>query len=407
LSRIADQLTDFQSLQASSRAGHEEALDQVRVSVDKTITRVRKIIQDGNRVVYAEVADVFQPGITFAEIIEIGAARGVIASAKGGQLMAYQQFPFDEDAETAGPLTLQLKPSIPLKIEVIDRDGQPVEGARTGVQIEFLLPLLRPQQTDASGSTTHLIPADATIHTVYAWKPQVGLDYRSFVASPRYRTDQPLEELDPSEPITLALTGTRTVHVKVLDGQTEQPIEGMRLYPSRVKKPGEPDDFHTVLLGEARGAITDADGLATFNWLPTWDKNQSLVFWYTSEDYERVRGTYDYAAGDGTLTMKRFRLVPIRGQVRLPDGQPAKGITLPPRRVRAAAKRGCSVQSVPCCPADRIGSKAGRVNDPGRPRQGRVSSSGSSWRRYGLCQREYRWRREPVQTARYRRAVRR
>jgi predicted O-methyltransferase YrrM len=57
LSRIADQLTDFQSLQASSRAGHEEALDQVRVSVDKTITRVRKIIQDGNRVVYAEVED--------------------------------------------------------------------------------------------------------------------------------------------------------------------------------------------------------------------------------------------------------------------------------------------------------------------------------------------------------------
>jgi hypothetical protein len=77
----------------------------------------------------------------------------------------------------------------------------------------------------------------------------------------------------------------------------------MRLYGSWVKKPGEPDDFQTVLLGVARGAISVADGLATFDWLPTWDENQNLVFRHTSEDYERVRGTYHYAAGDGTLTI--------------------------------------------------------------------------------------------------------
>ena len=59
------------------------------------------------RELYAEVADVFQPGIRFAEILRIGAERGVIASAKG-RVEAWISERLAKHSDPVGPLEFQM-----------------------------------------------------------------------------------------------------------------------------------------------------------------------------------------------------------------------------------------------------------------------------------------------------------
>ena len=68
------------------------------------------------RELYAEVADAFQPGASFAEILEIGAARGVITSAKGRRQQWIRER-LARHRNPAGPIEIQISDGRWLQID--------------------------------------------------------------------------------------------------------------------------------------------------------------------------------------------------------------------------------------------------------------------------------------------------
>jgi hypothetical protein len=102
-----------------------------------------------------------------------------------------------------------------------------------------------------------------------------------------------------------------------------KPIPQLTLDPWLFRKPTEPDQFNASYSADEFNTATNDEGYAVFDWLPDWDENRQLTIWPTTKEYHRQRGSYEYAKGDGTLTMKLTKLMPMRGRVTFADGRPA------------------------------------------------------------------------------------
>jgi len=250
----------------------------------------------------------------------------LVARSQDESLLGYKQLPWDTQGAPAEPVQLQLAPSKLVKIHVIDGAGQPVDGAHSGV-IGGSLRWTR-KMTDENGQATIAVPQDLTLRSVYAWKPAAGIDYRNLLDLDKLRQGQPQDELDLSQPFELVLEDPITVNVRIVEAQNNAPLPNIRVYPWLIQKPGESDELNLSFLTDEISAMTDAEGVARFDWLPAWNERQSITFWPNSDEHVRARGNYEPANASGELTIALDKFVAVSGQVRLPDGSPAAGINV-------------------------------------------------------------------------------
>ena len=222
-------------------------------------------------------------------------------------------------------LKIELTPARREEILVVDQNGQPVQGAICG-----MAGILVPSdtiQSDDQGRAVLMLPSTMPVTLAYACKRGVGLDYRTFSASPERMNDRnaKIPRL-PDGPLTLTLDGVSPVRVRMQE-VSGAPIAGVLSFPWFLQKPDQPGDLNVGFLGNHFLGTSDAQGEVIFDWMPKWQR-KSLIFWPVTEDYFDQRGEYDPEKGDGTLNMTLNRLVPLRGKATHADGSPAAGIKI-------------------------------------------------------------------------------
>lgn len=113
----------------------------------------------------------------------------------------------------------------------------------------------------------------------------------------------------------------RNVRVRVVDS-ADRPVPGVEMYPIVITKPGK---FHFINLGPLPlDPRTDADGVATFDWLPA---DATEVHLETARSDYRLPAScnLDLSKPDAMLTARVLRPARVSGKVAFPDGSPAPG----------------------------------------------------------------------------------
>src|SRR5262249_45595504 len=130
--------------------------------------------------------------------------------------------------------------------------------------------------------------------------------------------------------ITLTLNGARTVRVHAIDSRG-RPVSGINVVPWVLTKQGRTDSANlSGFKSQFEGAQTDADGLATIDWLPV-DLGQRLTFLADSNDFHLPwppslePGPKDAVVD---LEMQLLQTTKISGTVYTAEGNPAAGIVL-------------------------------------------------------------------------------
>jgi beta-lactamase regulating signal transducer with metallopeptidase domain len=247
------------------------------------------------------------------------------ARANEGKLIGTLRLPGEEPALEESQLKITLAPAREIPVRVVDGTGQPVAGALAGVFAGHRDAAAA--ATNAQGTAMLLIPAGDEVQQVYAVKPGVGLDYRSFVLPRQSLGDRQAKKPEfPKEGITLTLDGVRPLQV-TLSTTDGQPIRDAKAYVWLLQKPGEANELNLSFLTRRPQfrRQTNERGSLTFDWIPRWQE-QPVTIWPQAKEFARERGSYDPRSGNGEVTLRLNRLVPIRGKVITPDGKPAAGI---------------------------------------------------------------------------------
>ncbi len=252
---------------------------------------------------------------------------GILARNKDGTQQAF--FKFDWYLEPGKPLPqvrLTMSQARSIDVQVLDGKGKPVADAVVGTVVEYMG--LDAGRSDAEGKYTLRIPADAALKNIYALKSGLGMDYLSMPPAERATTGDVPQPLDLSRTQILKLDGARTVKIKLIDPEG-RPIEGVCVAPWYFQKPewgyldklniGSVEDFQKK---------TDAAGVATFDWIPSWHREQ-IIFWPSAPDqWTGDRITWEPTHNSAVKTALLQRTVPVRGQVRHADGRAAVGILI-------------------------------------------------------------------------------
>jgi RNA polymerase sigma factor (sigma-70 family) len=208
-----------------------------------------------------------------------------------------------------------LKPARTVTVSAVDAHGAPVEGAVVEL-LDIVFPVAK-GRTDARGIAKLSAPADALTYWIYGYKPGVGFDYFE-----NYASVPPLFS-PPPERASLVLNGTRTVRVRALDS-ADKPVPGVDIMPITVLKNGKLKSVN--FSGSFAKVRTDAQGIATFDWLPS-DIQAGTSFVSATLSYSTPKWPIlDVDKPDAEVTMRLLRHTPISGKVTRPDGAPASGI---------------------------------------------------------------------------------
>jgi hypothetical protein len=238
--------------------------------------------------------------------------------------LGFYRFPSTVTEPAGAPIDIELSPIRVVRVRVVDDADQPIAAAHAAVQLGY--PINLHSTTDGDGVAVFAIPDKEPINWVVAWKDEQGLDYRIYQLSRQQQAD--LLTKAPSFPDAgeekLVLDGAAPVTLRILDDE-QQPIAGVRIYPWLLKKESEDEQLNLSFLTETIAQPTDADGKATFAWIPKWQQSV-ITFWPDSADFVHQRANYDPTRGTDQLDVVLERLVPIRGHVRHGDGRPAAGI---------------------------------------------------------------------------------
>ena len=235
--------------------------------------------------------------------------------------LAVPKYGADRQRTVFDGLVLTLRPARPTTVLVKDAAGAPVAGAAVEASDRSYGSLPR-STTDASGTATLRLPADASIRLIVAHKDGVGYDY--FTNADAFPT--PVRSGPPPEEVTLTLDGARTVRTRLVDAVTGEPLVGVPVEPWYFSKPGRTDLGNLGGLTSLR-RITDADGVATFAMVPT-RLEQPVVFWPRAPYSSPERLVFDPAehpdgvAPTATLLPKAV----VAGTVRKADGTPVPGV---------------------------------------------------------------------------------
>ncbi|QDT88485.1 hypothetical protein [Gimesia algae] len=251
--------------------------------------------------------------------------QAILAVGDSPQQMAQYTLPWvikDEDLPL-DKLRLQLQPAQRVELHAVDGAGKPIANAKTGIMGDYRV--WGTDTTDKKGQVVYHVPHDVKVQYVFAISDGHGADYKAFTLSREQVGDQLVKPpVVPESPIRLTLDGTQPLKVKVEEADGT-PLTGFHVVPWYLKKEGEPRDLNLSYFYSLVQSQTDKSGTASFDWIPHWQKT-ALTIWPHNQEYEHQRSTYDPQKGQGTLTMKLEKLVPVSGKVTLPDGSPAKGI---------------------------------------------------------------------------------
>jgi hypothetical protein len=227
-----------------------------------------------------------------------------------------------------------LRPVQAVTVTVVDGGGAPVPGAAV-FALDIVFPIAE-ARTDARGIAVLRAPADAWVQWIVGAKPGVGFDYFE-----NYRNWPAVPWNLPPRSARLVLDGARTVRVHVVDS-AGRPVRGLEMYPLIIQKKGK---FRSVNLSPLPiDPRTDANGVATFDWLPA--QLQGGTDFYSAFDWlppEQVRPgmhagpvspTYylpeppalDPNKSEVEPTAVVLRSTRLSGKVTRPDGSPAAGI---------------------------------------------------------------------------------
>lgn len=211
------------------------------------------------------------------------------------------------------PVALQrlvLHPARVLSVSVADAAAHPIAGATVAAGESFSN--LAQALTDDAGQATLLVPADAPLSYLVAFKHGAGLDYALVWRKDEPHSDPYRLEPDFTAPVKLTLNGAKAFTLHVEDGN-HQPLAGVKVHPWYFKKPDRGDDLNIGL--SDFGRTTDAGGNATLDYLPA-DNTQPIAIWFRKEGYfAPERCAYDPARSPATLTATLLPLVPLSGRV--------------------------------------------------------------------------------------------
>ena len=145
---------------------------------------------------------------------EARSTRALIARDEAGGRQGYFRFGDDPIAADAAP-QIVLRKSRPVDVTVIGADQRPLAGVSVAV-VSSYWPICE-SKTDERGKVAFQVPSDAPLDSVFAYQIDVGLDYLLYrkageLANGPYRLPQ-----DHAVPLTLTLSGTRTITVRVVD----------------------------------------------------------------------------------------------------------------------------------------------------------------------------------------------
>lgn len=141
---------------------------------------------------------------------------------------------------------------------IVDGAGKPLSDASVRLYAEY--GKLVESQTDVTGKAKFEFPADAQVDWIAAFKAGHGFDYyENYDSFPtQIRLDVPAE-------VNLKLDGFTSVKVKVVDTKN-QPLSGVGVTPWSIEKAGKVS--YANLSADQLGK-TDANGVATFDWIPS------------------------------------------------------------------------------------------------------------------------------------------
>ncbi|MFO0956605.1 MAG: redoxin domain-containing protein [Isosphaeraceae bacterium] len=221
-------------------------------------------------------------------------------------------------ADRFGP-RIVLKPARLIDVRVVDANQAPIEGA--AVQAAGGSWIYADESTGPDGHARLRIPADAQVEWVFALKSGQGFDYAEF--GPIDDRQQALggwlaRELPGT--IGLVLEKPRTARIQAVDREG-RPLVGFRFAPWLLAKEGRKSQVNTS--SRITTAATDADGIATFDWLP--NSPGLLQFWPHTEGYAHRRVVVE-SGETGPAVGEMVRNETIRGRVTFEDGRPAPGI---------------------------------------------------------------------------------
>ena len=252
--------------------------------------------------------------------IEARSTRTLVARNESTEQQGYFRFGDGPIAADASPRII-LRKSRLMEIRVLSADERPIAGAAVVISSSYWP--IDEGATDEHGKVALQVPADAPLDAVYAFKPDVGLDYLLYRPAGEPANDPYRLPQDYNQPVALTLTGTRTITVQVVD-DAGQALPSATVYPIYIECPNRGGHFQIGMFSQA----TDDAGRAVFRVIPV-NNTATISFRAKLPGYDvRDRWEFDPAQRTNEITGTLVRLVPLRGRVTDSRGQPAAGANL-------------------------------------------------------------------------------
>jgi beta-lactamase regulating signal transducer with metallopeptidase domain/protocatechuate 3,4-dioxygenase beta subunit len=218
------------------------------------------------------------------------------------------------------PVRLVMKAAREIPLTVTDSGGQPVAGAVVGACAH--MHEVETETSDSEGRAVLRVPADVELESVFAVKPEIGLDYFNY-RSPGETPGNPYTLAADTKAIKFVLNGARTARLRILDGN-ERPLAGVRVAPWYLERPRKGRDLNTQGM-ETFTQTTDGAGRATFHIIPA-DNRRKTPFSISKPDYVMSdRPNFDPNSTSDEIRVVLLHKEPLRGSVSFPDGKPAAG----------------------------------------------------------------------------------
>jgi hypothetical protein len=233
---------------------------------------------------------------------------------------AYSEaLPWPQSGPSGSPVRLVMKAAREIPVAVTDAAGQPVAGATVGACAPSLE--VATETSDSTGKAVLRVPADVELVSVFAVKPEIGLDYFNY-RSASEPSDNPYTLARDTKSIKFVLNGARTARLRVVDGN-QRPLAGVRVSPLYFQRPRKGDLGVSAM--ETFTKTTNAAGGATFHMIPA-DNRGKVPFSISTQDYAMSdRPSFDPDATADEIRVVLLHKELVRGSVSFPDGRPAAG----------------------------------------------------------------------------------
>jgi RNA polymerase sigma factor (sigma-70 family) len=245
------------------------------------------------------------------------ADHSLLATVDGGARQGIVRL--DGPSGYRGPRTLVrivVRPAWEMKTTVVDGRGAPVPDAAVVALDKYFA--IAEARTDARGTAVLRVPADAKVRWIIAAKPGVGFDY---FENDRGGWVTPWPRLPRNA--RLVVDGARTVRVRAVDS-AGRPVPGVEMEISMIQKKGKFGAVHFG--GFPLRPVTDANGVATFDWLPAGLMGRTSVSSASRAYFDPDLPSLDADKPDAEIRVPILRLTRISGRVTRPDGSPAPGV---------------------------------------------------------------------------------